>query len=56
VLYGELIIGKEVFLNFLLLLLCYALYIENALYTVSDKRIKMNSLEDLMEIKEFPIP
>jgi uncharacterized secreted protein with C-terminal beta-propeller domain len=33
-----------------------ALYIENALYTVSDKKIKMNSLEDLTEIKEILIP
>lgn len=33
-----------------------ALYIENVLYTVSDKKIKMNSLEDLTEIKEIPIP
>jgi uncharacterized secreted protein with C-terminal beta-propeller domain len=33
-----------------------ALYIENVLYTVSDKKIKMNSLEDLTEIKEIQIP
>jgi len=33
-----------------------ALYIENVLYTVSDKKIKMNSLEDLMEIKEIQLP
>jgi uncharacterized secreted protein with C-terminal beta-propeller domain len=33
-----------------------ALYIENMLYTISDKKIKINSLEDLMEIKEIPIP
>lgn len=55
-LYGELMIGEEVFLNVLLVLLCYALYIENALYTVSDKKIKMNSLEDLTEIKEIQLP
>ena len=33
-----------------------ALYIENVLYTVSDKKIKMNSLEDLTEIKEIQLP
>lgn len=33
-----------------------ALYIENVLYTVSDRKIKMNSLEDLTEIEEIPIP
>lgn len=33
-----------------------ALYIENVLYSISDKKIKMNSLDDLMEIKEIPIP
>jgi len=33
-----------------------ALYIQNMLYTVSDKEIKINSLEDLTEIKEIPIP
>jgi len=33
-----------------------ALYIENMLYTVSDKKIKINSLEDLVEIKEISIP
>ena len=33
-----------------------ALYIENVLYTVSDRKIKMNSLDDLTEIKEIPIP
>lgn len=32
-----------------------ALYIENVLYTVSDKKIKMNSLEDLTEIKEIQL-
>jgi len=49
-------IGEEVFLNVLLVLLCYVLYIENALYTISDKKIKMNSLEDLTEIKEIQLP
>jgi uncharacterized secreted protein with C-terminal beta-propeller domain len=33
-----------------------ALYIENVLYSISDKKIKMNSLDDLREIKEIPIP
>ena len=33
-----------------------ALYIENVLYTVSDKKIKMNSLEDLALIKEIELP
>ncbi|HVO36577.1 MAG TPA: beta-propeller domain-containing protein [Candidatus Acidoferrum sp.] len=33
-----------------------ALYIENVLYTVSDKKVKMNSLEDLTPIKEIEIP
>jgi uncharacterized secreted protein with C-terminal beta-propeller domain len=33
-----------------------ALYIEDVLYTVSDKKIKMNSLEDLTEIKEIQLP
>lgn len=32
-----------------------ALYIENVLYTVSDRKIKMNSLEDLTEIKEIQL-
>lgn len=32
-----------------------SLYIENVLYTVSDKKIKMNSLEDLTEIKEIQL-
>jgi len=32
-----------------------ALYIENVLYTVSDKKIKMNILEDLTEIKEIQL-
>ena len=32
-----------------------ALYIENVLYTVSDKKIKMNSLEDLVFIKEIEL-
>ena len=33
-----------------------ALYIENVLYTLSNKRIKMNNLETLVEIKEVQIP
>lgn len=33
-----------------------SLYIENVLYTVSDKKIKMNSLEDLTLINEINIP
>lgn len=33
-----------------------ALYIENVLYTVSDKKIKINNLEDLTEIKEIQLP
>lgn len=33
-----------------------ALYIDNILYTVSDKKIKMNNLEDLAEIKEIQLP
>jgi len=33
-----------------------ALYIEDVLYTLSDKKIKMNNLEDLSLIKEIPIP
>jgi uncharacterized secreted protein with C-terminal beta-propeller domain len=33
-----------------------ALYIENVLYTLSNKRIKMNNLETLVEIKEIQIP
>ncbi|MDH5754883.1 MAG: beta-propeller domain-containing protein, partial [Candidatus Bathyarchaeota archaeon] len=32
-----------------------SLYIENVLYTVSDKKIKMNSLEDLVFIKEIEL-
>jgi len=32
------------------------LYIDNVLYTVSDRKIKMNSLEDLREIKEIRLP
>jgi uncharacterized secreted protein with C-terminal beta-propeller domain len=32
-----------------------ALYIENVLYSVSDNKIKMNSLEDLTEIKEIQL-
>jgi uncharacterized secreted protein with C-terminal beta-propeller domain len=33
-----------------------ALYIEDALYTVSDKKVKINSLSDLALIKEIEIP
>jgi len=33
-----------------------ALYIENVLCTVSDKKIKMNSLEDLTQINEIKFP
>ena len=33
-----------------------SLYIENVLYTVSDKKIKMNSLEDLTQINEIKFP
>lgn len=33
-----------------------SLYIENVLYTVSDKKIKMNSLEDLKLINEIEFP
>ena len=33
-----------------------SLYIENVLYTISDKKIKMNSLEDLEEINEVELP
>ena len=33
-----------------------SLYIDNVLYTISDKRIKMNSLEDLNEINEVQFP
>jgi uncharacterized secreted protein with C-terminal beta-propeller domain len=32
-----------------------SLYIENVLYTVSDKKVKLNSLEDLTFIKEIEI-
>ena len=32
------------------------LYIEDILYTVSDKRIKMNSLEDLAFLNEIELP
>jgi uncharacterized secreted protein with C-terminal beta-propeller domain len=32
-----------------------ALYIENVLYSLSDKKIKMNSLEDLTEIREIQL-
>jgi len=33
-----------------------SLYIDNVLYTISDKKIKMNSLEDLTEINEIELP
>jgi len=33
-----------------------AFYIENVLYTVSDKKIKLNSLEDLAPLKEVELP
>jgi uncharacterized secreted protein with C-terminal beta-propeller domain len=33
-----------------------ALYIDNVLYTISDKKIKMNSLENLDEINEVTLP
>jgi len=33
-----------------------ALYIEDALYTLSDRKIKMNSLEDLAFLKEIELP
>jgi len=33
-----------------------ALYIDNVLYTISDKKIKMNSLENLDEINEIALP
>jgi uncharacterized secreted protein with C-terminal beta-propeller domain len=32
------------------------LYIDNVLYTISSKKIKMNSLEDLAEINEIELP
>jgi uncharacterized secreted protein with C-terminal beta-propeller domain len=32
-----------------------ALYIENVLYTVSDAKVKLNSLEDLTFIKDIPL-
>jgi len=33
-----------------------SLYIDNVLYTISDKKIKMNSLEDLEQINEIELP
>jgi len=33
-----------------------SLYIDNVLYTISDKKVKMNSLEDLGEISEVEFP
>ena len=33
-----------------------SLYIDNVLYTISDKKIKMNSLENLAEINEVELP
>ncbi|MDH5391404.1 MAG: beta-propeller domain-containing protein, partial [Candidatus Bathyarchaeota archaeon] len=32
------------------------LYIDNVLYTISDKKIKMNNLENLNEINEIELP
>jgi uncharacterized secreted protein with C-terminal beta-propeller domain len=32
-----------------------ALYIDNVLYTISDKKVKMNDLESLAEINEIEI-
>ncbi len=32
------------------------LYIEEVLYTISDKKLKLNSLEDLQPLKEIPFP
>jgi len=32
-----------------------SLYIENVLYTISDAKVKLNSLEDLAFIKEIKI-
>ncbi|MFQ5836690.1 MAG: hypothetical protein ACE5HG_02440 [Candidatus Bathyarchaeia archaeon] len=32
-----------------------SLYIDNVLYTISDKKIKMNSLEDLEQINEIEL-
>ena len=33
-----------------------SLYIDNVLYTISDKKIKMNNLEDLTEVNEVELP
>jgi len=33
-----------------------SLYIDNVLYTISNKKVKMNNLEDLMEINEIELP
>jgi uncharacterized secreted protein with C-terminal beta-propeller domain len=33
-----------------------SLYIDNVLYTISEKKIKMNSLEDLEQINEIELP
>lgn len=32
-----------------------SLYIEDVLYTVSDRKVKMNSLEDMSQIGEVPL-
>ena len=60
-LYGELMIGEKGFSerSFGASVLCIihqkCAYIKNVLYTLSDKKIKMNSLEDLTEIKEIQL-
>jgi uncharacterized secreted protein with C-terminal beta-propeller domain len=33
-----------------------AIYIENVLYTISDKKVKLNNLDDLNEMKEILLP
>lgn len=33
-----------------------ALYVDNVPYALSDKKIKMNSLEDLDEVNEVELP
>jgi uncharacterized secreted protein with C-terminal beta-propeller domain len=33
-----------------------SLYIDNVLYTISDKKVKMNNLENLLEINEIRFP
>jgi hypothetical protein len=32
-----------------------SLYIEDVLYTISDRMVKMNSLEDISEIGQIPL-